>query len=176
MQIEILFFCDHVLDYLGLIQDNLDIFLYFTHFVLYSLISSTNSLKIVLEYESHSIEKERDIKYSISHGQYLPSSSKWDKIAKSNRCRCNHGKIERIEVAISDRMPCFKVHNEKTSIYPRYEENKTYDNKFLMNNMEWKHTKKCFSYYRETFKETSEFSLLCSMDFLGFIGIQRGDQ
>lgn len=176
MQIEILFFCDHVLGFLGLIQDNLDIFLYFTYFVLYSLISSTNSLKIVLEYERHGIEKERNIEYGISHGQYLPSSSKWDKIAKSNRSCCNDCKVKSIEIAVSDRMPCFKVHNEKTSIYPRYEESKSYDNKFLMDNMEWRHTKKYFSYYRETFKETSEFSLVCSMDFQGFIDIQRGDQ
>ena len=88
-------------------------------------ILSLDSPEIRLEDDIHRIEKEWDIEDRITHRENLTADRHRDKVTESDRCCRDDREVERIEVALPDRISMFQVVDEDCSYDPASEKDET---------------------------------------------------
>ena len=87
-----------------------------------SLISDSYPIKSGLKQYIHRVEKQWHIEYSIEHRDDLATYGVWNEITESDSRSRDHSEVERIEVALSDRMSYLEIVYCKCPDDPRYDE------------------------------------------------------
>jgi hypothetical protein len=122
--------------YFRIFEDDFYIFFDMIELFLESLISLTDTLEIQLEEERHRIEEEWHIEDGIPHSEPLPCHCHRHEISESYSSRRDDGKVERIEVALADRISLLEPVDEKGPQYPAQDKNYSYDDESFVVDME----------------------------------------
>ena len=118
------------------LYDSIDICLDVMELSLESLISDSYPIKSGLKQYIHRVEKQWHIENSIEHRDYLATYCEWYEITESDSRSRDHSEVERIEVALSDRMSYLEIVYCKCPNQPREEKNYSYCDELAMVDVE----------------------------------------
>ncbi len=128
--------------YIGILNNCFDInlnFMYiitnFTNINIMFFIFCSKFFYIILIDKSHHIEEERNVKYSISHCDYLSCYSHGNEITESDGGSCDNREVECIEITRTNWISSFKKMNKKCSNKPWDEKYDRNIDEFLMMKM-----------------------------------------